>query len=237
MGSKFAYKKNRRLREKASGMIYECSEKCACGEICMNRVTQWPRKFPLEIFKTADDRGWGIRAKSRIPQGSYLIEYTGEVIDYKESLERGKIYDAKGSSYLFDLDYNDDPEAEHSAFTIDASKHGNLSRLINHSCDPNCHIVPVTTCSKNPLLYKICYFSLRTIENGEELTFNYRGDNHEIEKELDEEEEGGNVIERRFKTNFACKCGSLNCTGRIFDINPISEAVYDNGPRNELAAP
>lgn len=40
--------------------IYECTENCKCGAECPNRVVAAGRKINLQIFKTNDNRGWGI---------------------------------------------------------------------------------------------------------------------------------------------------------------------------------
>lgn len=213
----FAYKEisgKNRLRIARSQMIYECNDKCACGIQCLNRVTQQPRLIPLAIFKTPDNRGWGLKTKTNIPKGTFLMEYTGEVIDQEESIRRGKVYDEIGQSYLFDLDYDDNKDA---VYTIDAFMAGNLSRLINHSCEPNCRIWPVTDCSKNSQVYKICYFSTRLIKAGEELTFDYSGGDV-AEREIDEDDVDGMTgnATRLHRTNDACKCGSQNCRGFIF---------------------
>lgn len=39
--------------------IYECNEKCSCGQSCRNRVVEKGRTVPLEIFRTSDGRGFG----------------------------------------------------------------------------------------------------------------------------------------------------------------------------------
>lgn len=216
----FAYKRDntkesrRKLRLTNTQLIVECGKTCLCDDTCLNRVTQQPRKFPLKVFKTSDERGWGLKAIDRIPKGCFIIEYTGEVVDQEESIKRGKVYDQIGQSYLFDLDYNEDAEA---VFTIDAFKCGNLSRLINHSCEPNCKIWPVTTCSQdNSSIYKLCYFSTRLIKEGEEITFDYSGGTFE-EPSVDEELGAtGNTIGRRYKTTDKCKCGTKSCRGFIF---------------------
>lgn len=219
-GAQFGYKivnGKRRLRLNNTQMIFECSEHCPCDESCLNRVTQQPRLFPMQIFKTYDGRGWGLKTMSSIPKGSFLMEYTGEIIDQEESVRRGEKYDQIGQSYLFDFDFNDNVEA---VYTVDAFKAGNLSRLINHSCEPNCRIWPVTTCNQDPLIYKLCYFSSRPIKAGEELTFDYSGGVPvEVAKDNDDESEGvaGNNIVRRHKTVDSCKCGSEICRGFIFN--------------------
>ena len=38
--------------------IFECNSLCNCGDNCKNKLVQWGRKVPLEIFKTSN-RGWG----------------------------------------------------------------------------------------------------------------------------------------------------------------------------------
>lgn len=218
----FVYKEvndKKRLRLNNIQMIYECNENCACDEKCLNRVTQQPRLFPMQIFKTDDDRGWGLKTTANIPKGTFLMEYTGEIIDQQESIRRGEKYDEIGLSYLFDLDFNDTVDA---VYTIDAFKTGNLSRLINHSCEPNCRIWPVTKCNQDPLIYKLCYFSSRQIKAGEELTFDYNGgvpiETIKVEdQDLESEGVAGNNIVRRHKTVDSCRCGSENCRGFIFN--------------------
>jgi SET domain-containing protein len=120
------------------------------------------------------------------------------------------------------LDFNETAEA---VYTIDAYKCGNLSRLINHSCEPNCRIWPVTTCNQESSIYKLCFFSTRLIKAGEELSFDYNGGVHDDSSESckdalndDDETNGvsGNNIVRRHKTVDSCKCGSVNCRGFIF---------------------
>lgn len=224
-GGQFAYKlvsDKKRLRLNNTQMIFECNEDCPCDINCLNRVTQQPRLFPLAVFKTNDGRGWGLKTKANIPNGTFLMEYTGEIIDQEESNRRGEMYDEIGLSYLFDLDFNETADA---TYTVDAFKCGNLSRLINHSCDPNCRIWPVTTCSQDSSIYKLCFFSTRLIKAGEELTFDYSGGvpidcglSVDVNEENDETGGvSGNNIVRRHKTVDSCKCGSVNCRGFIFN--------------------
>ena len=89
-----------------------------------------------------------------IPEGSFVLEYVGEIVTNQEAERRGRMYDSVGCSHLFDLDM--DTDAGDSCFfrlygppclpaiaphvmwpSIDATKMGNSSRFINHSCDPN----------------------------------------------------------------------------------------------------
>lgn len=40
-------------------VLYECHDSCVCSKDCSNRIVEQGRKVPLEIFRTADGRGWG----------------------------------------------------------------------------------------------------------------------------------------------------------------------------------
>ncbi|CAG2117592.1 unnamed protein product, partial [Medioppia subpectinata] len=83
--------------------IYECNSKCKCTQDCINRVVQKGRKHKIAIFKTDDNKGWGVRALEPIPKGSFVMEYIGEIITIEEADRRGRQYDAEGITYLFDL--------------------------------------------------------------------------------------------------------------------------------------
>jgi SET domain-containing protein len=65
----------------------------------------------------------GLKAEHYILAGELVTEYVGEVIDEAEMNRRSD------SVYIMELD-------DH--VYIDARRKGNLSRFINHSCDPNC---------------------------------------------------------------------------------------------------
>ncbi len=127
-GQRFAYYKNGKLRVGFRTPIYECNSMCQCDDSCPNRVVQKGSEFPLCIFRTPDGRGWGVKTYSAIEKGKFVIEYVGELITVDEAERRGRQYDKEGTTYLFDLDYNDAAE-----FTIDAAKNGNVSHFLNHS--------------------------------------------------------------------------------------------------------
>lgn len=127
-GSKFAYSPAGKVRVPPGTPIYECNAKCSCPSDCSNRIVQLGRKIPLCIFRTVG-RGWGVKTIEPIKPNTFITEYVGEVISNEEAERRGKKCDARGITYLFDLDFED----ENSAFTIDAAKYGNISHFFNHS--------------------------------------------------------------------------------------------------------
>jgi histone-lysine N-methyltransferase SUV39H len=59
---------------------------------------------------------------------------------------------------------------------IDAGLWGNLSRYFNHSCDPNMQLYPVYTHERDLRRPFLAFFTTRNIEQGEELTFDYKKD-------------------------------------------------------------
>lgn len=230
-GSLFAYNKKKRIKVPPGTPIFECNDRCKCGPTCMNRVVQQGRKHTLTIYKTNNDRGWGVRTERIIYDGQFICEYVGEIITYEETEKRGKIYDIEGRTYLFDLDINrsDNP------YTIDAAKYGNVSHFINHSCDPNCGVWAVWINCLDLDLPKICLFALRRIEAGEELSFDYlnhrandsggaggSGSNNKSLESLTNESTTTTTTDDKtesvdnVKYAMKCKCNSSKCRKFIF---------------------
>ena len=127
----FPYYSNGRIRVAPGKPIYECTSACVCGPEWCNRVVQKLRSIPLCIFRTGDAKGWGVKAVTEIKKNSFVSEYTGEVIMFDEAEQRGTVANAKGLTYIFDLDFHSEDDG--CCFSIDASKYGNLSHFFNHS--------------------------------------------------------------------------------------------------------
>uniref|UniRef100_A0A8B9MW36 [histone H3]-lysine(9) N-methyltransferase n=1 Tax=Accipiter nisus TaxID=211598 RepID=A0A8B9MW36_9AVES len=138
-------------------LIFECNQACTCWRSCKNRVVQSGIKVRLQLYRTAK-MGWGVRALQAIPPGTFICEYVGELISDAEADVR------EDDSYLFDLD-NKDGEV----YCIDARYYGNVSRFINHLCDPNIIPVRVFMLHQDLRFPRIAFFSSRAIRPGEEL--------------------------------------------------------------------
>uniref|UniRef100_A0A8C7FQ94 Euchromatic histone-lysine N-methyltransferase 2 n=1 Tax=Oncorhynchus kisutch TaxID=8019 RepID=A0A8C7FQ94_ONCKI len=163
-------------------LIFECNLACSCYRTCKNRVVQAGIKVRLQLYRT-EKMGWGVRALQDIPQGSFICEYVGELISDAEADVR------EDDSYLFDLD-NKDGEV----YCIDARYYGNISRFINHLCDPNIIPVRVFMLHQDLRFPRIAFFSSRDILTGQELGFDYGDRFWDIKSKY-----------------FTCQCGSEKC--------------------------
>lgn len=152
------------------------------------------KNFKLQIFRTDNNRGWGVKTLANIKQGTYITKYTGEVITKSEAEQRAITHGSK-STYLFDLDYNTDKND--SVYSIDATLFGNISHFINHSCDSNLDLFAVWIDCLDTNIPTLALFASRDINAGEEITFNYMT--------------SVNNESRRIK----CKCQSSNCRGYL----------------------
>uniref|UniRef100_F1N093 Euchromatic histone lysine methyltransferase 1 n=1 Tax=Bos taurus TaxID=9913 RepID=F1N093_BOVIN len=163
-------------------LLFECNHACSCWRTCRNRVVQNGLRARLQLYRT-QNMGWGVRSLQDIPLGTFVCEYVGELISDSEADVREE------DSYLFDLD-NKDGEL----YCIDARFYGNVSRFINHHCEPNLVPVRVFMSHQDLRFPRIAFFSTRLIEAGEQLGFDYGQRFWDIKGKL-----------------FSCRCGSPKC--------------------------
>jgi len=130
--------------------------------------------------------GRGVFATRRIAKGERIMEYLGERVSHQEADRRYESKEENDShTFLFIVD---------SKTVIDAGVDGNDARFFNHSCDPNCESVVEKR--------RVYIEAIRTIEPGEEMTYDYQ-----IYKEEGDPENIDEV--------FACRCGFANCRGTM----------------------
>ncbi|KAJ1550503.1 hypothetical protein HK096_006594 [Nowakowskiella sp. JEL0078] len=192
-------------------ILIECNPaKCSCSPLtCGNRVVQ-TTKPPAMQLRRLPYKGWGVIARERIPRGTFVAEYTGEIIRIGEAEKRAeRLAAAKQSTYLFFLDKGRDAIGEDTftQFAIDAKNLGNITRFFNHSCDANMAKFAICYHHQDASLHSIAFFTRRDIEEGEELCFDYLDTEMEAMKrkrrKRTEEERG------------VCCCGAANCK-RLF---------------------
>lgn len=149
-----------------------------------------PRKI---VRRNSAIHGNGVFAVAALPAGARVVEYRGKRITHAQADRK---YDGtldSGHTFLFTL--ND-------KYIVDANEGGNIARWLNHSCDPNCESEVVVDRNGDEKKDRVFINTLRAIEPGEELTYDY-----------------GIVLEvphtRRLKQLWACRCGAAECTGTM----------------------
>lgn len=228
----FPYTSGCRVRVPPGTPIYECNKRCKCPSDCKNRVVQRGSNVNLCIFRTPNERGWGVKTKKIIKKGTFITQYVGEVITNEEAEKRGKAYDAAGRTYLFDLDYNE--AGDKCPYTVDAALYGNISHFINHSCEPNSAVYGVWINCLDPDLPNLALFATQDIHKDEEITFDYMRQSTKISdknkfnssittdlnvsidsrQRLELPDSDNDDEDRENKTR--CKCGAKSCRQYLF---------------------
>jgi SET domain-containing protein len=139
--------------------------------------------------------GLGVYVVESIRAGETIVEIVGERICSAESDRRYQEKDTEdGHTFMFYVDEDT---------VVDCGVNGNVSRYINHSCEPNCESVDDAG--------RIFLEALRDIEVGEELVYDYR-----LTWESSDDPEDLKV--------YLCRCGSASCRGTMLDVEPLAEA-------------
>lgn len=141
---------------------------------------------PLFEVRRSEVHGMGAFALRRIRKGTRIVEYLGERVSHAEADRRYETKEANDAhTFLFIVD---------SRTVIDAGVDGNDARFFNHSCNPNCESVIEKR--------RVFIEATRTIEPGEEMTYDYQ-----IQREEDDPPGIDEV--------FACRCGFEQCRGTM----------------------
>lgn len=143
-------------------------------------------------FRPSSIHGLGAFAIRKIRKGTRIIEYVGRKISKQESLQQLQ----QQNTYIFDLD---------DQWDLDGNVEWNPARFINHSCQPNCEAINEDG--------RIWIVALRTIQPGEEITFNY----------------GYDLTDYR---DHPCHCGAPNCVGYM-----VAEEFFEEVRRKEARRP
>ncbi|XP_067327959.1 histone-lysine N-methyltransferase EHMT1 isoform X2 [Anolis sagrei] len=188
-------------------LIFECNHACSCWRTCRNRVVQDGLRARLQLFRTRN-MGWGVRTMQDIPLGTFVCEYVGELISDSEANVREE------DCYLFDLGNKD-----RDVYCIDARFYGNISRFINHFCEPNLIAVRVFMSHQDLRFPRIAFFSSRHIQAGDEIGFDYG-------------ERFWNIKGKYF----SCLCGSPKCRHSTAALAQrlASPSLSPEAPENRL---
>jgi hypothetical protein len=164
---------------------------CNVGVNCGNRALQEAVVPMTKVVKCAN-KGFGLKAMEKIKAGSLVIEYVGEVLTERMKNER-LAQTVDKNYYIMFLDTNQ---------YLDGRLKGSESRFINHSCEPNCHLIKWEVGE----FKRIAITALRDIEPEEELSYDYQ-------------------METSAADAFECFCGAPKCRGTMAPDNFNKEKI------------
>lgn len=134
--------------------------------------------------------GTGVYAARKIPAGTRVFEYTGEIISSDEADRRHPVNpDDPFHTFFFALG---------NGTVIDGHVGGNEAKWVNHSCEPNCETEETDD-------FRVYIVALRDIERGEELNFDYG-------LVLDER------LTKTVREQYKCLCGMPGCRGTMLAL-------------------
>ena len=144
------------------------------------------RRAPYFAVRRSRVHGRGAFALRRIRKGTRIVEYLGERVSHREADRRYEDRDSHDNhTFLFIVD---------ARTVIDAGVGGNEARFINHSCNPNCETVIEAK--------RVYIEAIRTIEPGEELSYDYQ-----LARSPDDPPDADEI--------YACRCGHPECRGSM----------------------
>lgn len=153
--------------------------------------------------------GYGLEARKSIPTGTYIGEYTGELVPYDESVPDEE------TEYQFGISIGKPRDVyEHQAKCwVDATRKGSIFRFAAHSCDPNATVIEQWQGAYNR---KLLIRTDREIAPGEAITLSYG--------------------EEWFRGEQRCRCGSSQCQNPpqsgehgFVDFTVGTNTEYDDG--------
>ncbi|KAA1093165.1 hypothetical protein PGT21_027157 [Puccinia graminis f. sp. tritici] len=155
-------------------MFYLCDPKlCQLGQACKNlpfnqRKDAIDESSPrlgkgLKVFYTGPIKGWGLKTEIKLKKDRFLIDYRGEIIS-RDACYKRVLNEYSGCKHFYLMDYD-------GSDVIDAGLKGNCARFINHSCTPNLRVERFKLSGLEE--YQFGIFTLRDIEIGEELSYDY----------------------------------------------------------------
>jgi len=132
---------------------------CKAGENCGNRAIQL--KGDDKIALTEEFGGTKLVATGEIEAGSYLAQYTGQLVTRDDLEDRlAKLYRPEQRIHVLPLN---------KVWVVDATTKGSIARLATHSCAPNVSVEVWLVDGMDCL----GMFSIRNLKANENITFDH----------------------------------------------------------------
>ena len=173
--------------------------------------------------------GWGLFANEDIKKEDLIGEYIGEMVGIEDLNERSEYIDLEKTTYMFTL--NDE-------YTVDSRTMGNILRFANHSKSKANAYAKIVFSKGN---HKICLYASDDIRKGQEIFFDYDGQNILCEKYdwINDEKKHLHVEykERNVKANKNVGTGNEESSPTsATDINtPIISSLNANTPVTKVS--
>ncbi|CAN0462848.1 unnamed protein product, partial [Ectocarpus sp. 8 AP-2014] len=154
--------------------LFECHTSCICGIACRLRATQRgaaSKVPPMLRLRYMGKKGWGAYSVDAIAGGTYVADYTGEVLPVPEARRRVHAYDRDGLNYVLTTQEFFQGGKQVFQTIVDATTCGNVSRFFNHSCEPTLSVFVIRRGSF--LRPRLAFFARDDVESGRELTYDY----------------------------------------------------------------
>jgi len=131
--------------------------------------------------------GWGLKVSEDVRAGQLIREYVGEVLTEQMLADRmddhAKTNPNDVNMYVMELEFG---------LYLDARQKGNVSRFINHSCNPNCELQKWSVQG----VTRIGIFAVKDVAASTPLSYDYQFDTRE-------------------HARFRCQCGAPACRGSL----------------------
>jgi len=126
----------------------ECCSSSCNHYPCHNRVSQESLGALAAVVSHPESGAWRLRLGEDLGVHGYIGEFAGHLwgfVDYLTHVESPRLVRGDLSTYIAEFSpdkallVSQCDSSKQERVVCDASSHGNLTRFIAHSCEPNCH--------------------------------------------------------------------------------------------------